>query len=328
MCSDVILGHEFLQNHSGLEMDFGGDRPPLKICGLAEVKVPAPFLFRNLTPDCKPVAIRSRHYSMADKKFIEAEIGRMLAEGIIRQSNSPWRAQVLVTSGENHKRRLVVDYSQTINRFTELDAYPLPNIDEMVNNIARYKVFSALDLKSAYHQVPIREDERLYTAFEARGKLYEFNRIPFGVKNGVAAFQRVLDEILRKEKVDGTFAYVDNVTVCGQTEEEHDQNLKRFLKVAEENNLTLNHSKSVIKVRALNLLGYSVKDGEIKPDPDRLQPLWNLPLPKDTASLRKAMGLLAPYSRWIPNFSEKIGPLSRANSFPLPIPKHCKLLRT
>ena len=234
LCSDIILGHEFLQNHSALEMDFGGDRPPLKICGLAVVKVPAPFLFRNLTPECKPVAIRSRHYSMADKKFIEAEIGCMLSEGNIRPSNSPWRAQVLVTSGENHKKRLVIDYSQTINRFTDLDAYPLPNIDEMVNNIARYKVFSALDLKSAYHQVAIREDERQYTAFEAGGKLYEFNRIPFGVKNGVAAFQRVLDEILRKENVKGTFAYVDNVIVCGETEEEHEQNLKRFLKVAEE----------------------------------------------------------------------------------------------
>ncbi|XP_068220393.1 uncharacterized protein [Palaemon carinicauda] len=114
LCSDVILGHDFLRKHSGLEMDFGGEKPPLKICSLGVVKV------------------------------------------------------------------------------------------------------------------AIREEERPYTAFEAGGKLYEFNRIPFGVKNGVAAFQRVLDEILKKEKVGGTFAYVDNVTVCGETEEEHDQNLRGF----------------------------------------------------------------------------------------------------
>ena len=75
----------------------------------------------------------------------------------------------------------------------------------MVNDVARYKVNSTLDLRSAYHQVEIKEEEKPYTAFEARGKLYEFNRIPFGVTNGVASFQRVIDEILEKENVKGTF---------------------------------------------------------------------------------------------------------------------------
>lgn len=317
LCSDVILGHEFLQNHSALEMAFGGERPPLKICGLAAVKVPAPFLFRNLVAECKPITIKSRHYSMADKKFIETETEHMLLEGIIRPSNSPWRAQVLVTSGENHKKRMVIDHSQTINQFTELDAYPLPRIDEMVNNIAKYKVFSTLDLKSAYYQVAIREEEKPYTAFEADGKLYEFNRIPFGVKNGVAAYQRVIDEILKKEGVKGTFAYVDDVTVCGETEEEHDKNLTRFLDVAKDYNLTLSYDKCDFRVQAINLLGYLIKEGAIRPDPERLQPLLNLPLPKDTASLQKSMGMLPHYSQWIPNFSEKIHPLSHAIGFPL-----------
>ncbi|XP_068240061.1 uncharacterized protein [Palaemon carinicauda] len=201
---------------------------------------------------------------------------------------------------------MVIDYSQTINRFTELDAYPLPRIDETVNNVSRYKVFSTSDLKSAYHQVPIREDEKLYTAFEASGKLYEFNRIPFGVKNEVAAFQRVVDQILAKEKVEGAFAYVDNVTVCGETEEEHDKNLNHFLKVARDYNLTFNHDKCDFRTQSINLLGYSIKDREIRPDLERLRPLLSLPLPKDTASLRRMLGLLAHYSRWIPNFSEML----------------------
>ena len=75
----------------------------------------------------------------------------MLKEGIIEPSQSPWRAQILIVSPENHKKRLVVDYSQTINRFTLLDAYPLPRIEDMVNEIASYQVFSTLDLTSAYH---------------------------------------------------------------------------------------------------------------------------------------------------------------------------------
>ena len=110
----------------------------------------------------------------------------MLKEGIIEPSQSPWRAQTLVVSPENHKKRLVVDYSQTTNRFTLLDAYPLPRIEDMVNEIDSYGVYSTLDLTSAYHQGTIKPEERKYTAFEAAGSLYQFCRSPFGVTNGVA----------------------------------------------------------------------------------------------------------------------------------------------
>lgn len=87
--------------------------------------------------------------------------------------------------------------------------------------------------------------------------------------------------------------------------------------MSQECNFTLNQSKRVFKVRVLNLLGYSVKDGEIKPVPEPLLPLWNLPLPKDSASLRKAVRLFVHYFRWMPNFSQKIHRLSHTNSFPL-----------
>ena len=73
---------------------------------------------------------------------------------------------------DTHRKRLVIDYSRTINTYTELDAYPLPRID--VNEISNYSVFSTLDLKSAYHQIPLRDDEKKYTAFESGGRLYQF----------------------------------------------------------------------------------------------------------------------------------------------------------
>ena len=136
--------------------------------------VESPPLFGNLTPDCHPIATRSRHYSQDDKRFIRSEIEKLLSEGIIEESNSPWRAQVLVTKNENHKKRLVIDYSQTINLFTTLDAYPLPSIEDIVSQVAVNTVFSSVDLKSAYHQIPIISNERKYTAFEASGKLYHF----------------------------------------------------------------------------------------------------------------------------------------------------------
>ena len=87
-----------------------------------------------------------------------------------------------------------------INRFTELDAYPLPRIDEQINQLAKCRIFSTLDLKSAYYQIPLHPDDRVFTAFEAAGQLYQYRRLPFGVTNGVAAFQRIIDKIIASNK--------------------------------------------------------------------------------------------------------------------------------
>ena len=228
LCADVILGHDFLRLHNSLVISFEGKRPILRLCSLATANVSAPPLFANLSADCRPIAIKSRRYSDSDAKFISQEVKKLLDEGIIERSNSPWRAQVLVTTNERPKKCLVIDYSQTINRFTQLDAYPLPRITDMVEEIAQYKIFSTLDLRSAYHQIPILQSERQYTAFEADRALYQFRRIPFGVTNGVACFQRTMDEIIKTEHLDGTFAYIDNITICGHSQEEHDSNLQKF----------------------------------------------------------------------------------------------------
>jgi len=147
-----------------------------------------PELFANLTADCHPVASKSRRYGFDDRKFMAAETRRLLQEGIIEPSNSPWRAQVVVTKDENHRNRLAIDYSETINRFTLLNGYPLPRIDDTVNKIAQYRVFSSIDLRSAYHQLPIKEEDKPYTAFESCGSLYQFTRVPFGVTNGAVCF--------------------------------------------------------------------------------------------------------------------------------------------
>ena len=150
-CEEVILGQDFMRKHKSVEFDFGGDEHPLHICGMMAVDGKPPSLFSNLTPDCEPVAVKSRRYTSSDAKFIESETQRLLAEGIIEPSTSSWRAQVLVTAEERHKKKMVIDYSQTLNRFTQLDAYPLPRIDDMVQKIAQYYIYSTFDLKSAYH---------------------------------------------------------------------------------------------------------------------------------------------------------------------------------
>ena len=156
LCADLILGLDFQSQHESVVFKHGSSKPSLSICGVSTLNMDPPQLFANLTDDCHPIAIKSRKYSHNDLTFINSEVKRLLHEGIIEPSKSPWRAQVVVTKGENHKKRMVIDYSQTINRFTLLDAFPLPRINDLINDIAQYRVYSTIDLRSAYHQVPLQ----------------------------------------------------------------------------------------------------------------------------------------------------------------------------
>ncbi|GFT18810.1 putative retrovirus-related pol polyprotein from transposon opus [Trichonephila clavipes] len=250
LCSDVLIGHDILNRHSSVEIGFDGNRPPLTICSLAVAQVPPVSLFSNLNPDCRPLVTKSRCQTVEDNIFMALEVQKLLQEGVIEPSNSPWRAQAFVIRGENHKPRMVVDYSQTINKYTLLDAYPLPKIEE---------------------------DEGLTL----------------------------------------TYPFIDDVTVCGKDQKEHDDNLEKFMTVAKKYNLTLNEDKCTYSSNSVHLLGYIIQDGIIKPDPERLKPLRDMPVPKDSSALQLALGMFAHYCRWIPGFSKKIRPLLGKKQFPL-----------
>ena len=249
LCTDIIIGRDILKEHKRVVLNFNGPRDELVIGAIPSerpiiapttpststpqtfgaMNISPPPLFTHLTSDLKPIATKSRRQSPAELSFMRQEIVKLKRQGVIRPSVSPWRAQPFVTRDDGtHKRRMVVDYSDTINRFTELDAYPMPNVLEMVEKISKYKYFATFDLKSAYHQIPIKEEDMKYTAFEVDGQLWEFTRIPFGVTNGVSAFQRTIDKVIETEQLQDTFAFVDNVTICGMTKEELDANVAAF----------------------------------------------------------------------------------------------------
>ena len=147
LCADLILGLDFQSQHTSVVFHYGGSEPQLSVCGFSTLKVDPPKPLANLIADCHPIASKSRRYSQEDFFFIDEEVKRLLRVGIIEPSRSPWRAQVVVTN-EDHRRRLAIDFSQTINMFTLLDAFPLPRISDIVNKIAQYSVFSTIDLLS------------------------------------------------------------------------------------------------------------------------------------------------------------------------------------
>ena len=110
LCADVLLGHDFLQRHQTVEIPFQGTKPPFSLCGLSVATLTSVPLFAHLDPSCRPISTKSRRHNHSDEIFIRTEITKLLKDGIIEPSQSPWRAQVLVTTNERHKRRMVVDY--------------------------------------------------------------------------------------------------------------------------------------------------------------------------------------------------------------------------
>ena len=270
LCSDVILSQDFIMKlHERITFQSGGRRPSINVpnrlngmVSVAAANVEPPQLFQFLDPGIKPVAAPSKRLNanvlvfvrqevtqLSEKGIIEPALSPWRAQVLIEPALSPWRAQVLITKDERKKQHMVIDYSQTITQYTLLDAYPLPRMDDQVNEIAQSKVYSTLDLKSAYHQIPLLAADWPHTAFEADGKLYQFRRPLFGITNGVSTFQRIIDKIISSHKLKKTFAYLDNITVAGKDQEEHDANLKALLNVAESCDLTFNESKSVICLR-------------------------------------------------------------------------------
>ena len=193
---------------------------------------------------------------VVDMDFIKSETKRLLTENIIEPSNSPWRNLSSERSQEKNDCRLFT------NSYTQLDAHPLARINELVNKLASYKIFSTID----HHQITIDPGERLYTAFEADGSLYQFCRILLGVTDGVACFPRKIDDFIQSNKLSDTFGSLDNVTIGGYSQEHHDENLENFLTAANEHQLTFKITNYVFSATSLNLLGYHTSQGTLEPD--------------------------------------------------------------
>ena len=115
----------------------------------------------------------------------------------------------------------------------------------------------------------------------------------------------------------GVFPYLDDITICGKDQKEHDANLKSFLDAAKRKNICYNEEKSVFSTRRLSILGYVIEEGEIRPDPERMRPLRELQIPQDSKALKRCLGLFSYYSQWNPEFSNRIKPISSCKSFPL-----------
>jgi len=189
----------------------------------------------TIPTDEEPVYFFSKMYpypqGVAD--FVNAEVKQLLADGIIRPSESPYNNPIWVVDKKgvdkdgHNKKRLVIDFRE-LNKKTEDDKYPIPNILVKLSNLGKTQLFTTWDLKSGLHQIKLAEKDRKKTAFSINNEKYEFCRLPFRLKNAPSIFQRAIDDVLRDVIGKICYVYIDDVIIFSETKEDH---IKQFDKI-------------------------------------------------------------------------------------------------
>jgi len=245
--------------------------------------------------------INKKHQS-----FITAKVNELLSAGVITESNSPWRHNPVIVQKSDGSPRLTINY-KPINNATIFDAFPLPRIEDLVQKLSSAKVFSSLDFCQCYHQIPLCKSDQEKTAFAVNGKLYQYTRLPFGLKNAVAYCGRVMQKLF--SDIDNVLVYLDDILIYGSSVEEHNRSLEIVLKRIMEAGLSLNSKKCFFYRSEISFLGYDIVAGTAKPNVNRTEPVRNFPLPNSVKSLQRFLGMCTYYSKYISDFSTLCKPL-------------------
>lgn len=261
-----------------------------------------------------PTYTRNYPYPWALREVVDKEIKKLLRDGIIRPSRSPYNAPIWVvpkkqdSSGEK-KYRVVVDFRK-LNSVTVPDRYPIPEISEVLANLGGNKIFSVVDLKSGFHQIPLREEDMEKTAFSISNGKFEFTRLPFGLKNGPSIFQRALDDILRDFIGKTCYVYIDDIIIFSKDTESHLKHLEEIFSTLEDANMKVQLDKCDFFKEEVEFLGFVVSGGGVKMNPKKVEAITNFPYPTNLRELRSLLGLFNFYRRFIKGFAEIAKPLT------------------
>ena len=239
---------------------------------------------------------------------VDKEVEAMLRMGVIEPSHSDWRSPIVMVPKPDGSIRFCIDYRE-VNRVAKFDAYPMSRTSTLIDQLGTATYLSALDLTKGYWQVPVHPEDREKTAFATPKGLYQFRRMPFGLHGAAATFQRLVDRALVQCQ-EFTVAYIDDIIIFSPDWPTHVRHLEQVLHALAQAGLRINPKKSHLGFKELKYLGFLVGNGQLKPLPERVTTLQTSAAPTTKKQLRRFLGLIGYYSRFIPQYATIASPLT------------------
>lgn len=263
--------------------------------------------------DLPPINQKNYRLPFTHKEIINVTVQELLDSNIIEHSNSPWNSPLLVVDKkpgpDGHKKhRVVVDFRK-LNSHTIGDAYPLPRIDDILDQLSTAKYFTTLDLASGYHQVPIDPNDIEKTAFSSPLGHFHFLRMPFGLKGAPATFQRLMDQTLKGLLGSDCFVYLDDIVIYSNSIEDHISKLNNIFQRLLLAKLKLQPQKCHFLKREIIYLGHKCSQNGCEPDPEKTNTIQNIREPTNVKEIQSFLGIANYYRRFIPNFAKTALPL-------------------
>jgi transposase InsO family protein len=245
------------------------------------------------------------------REAVEDEIKRMLDLDVIEPATSEWAAPIVLIPKPDGSLRFCIDYRR-LNALTVRDSYPLPRMDDCLDSLATANIFSTLDANSGYWQLNVAEADRDKTAFTSHRGTYRFKRMPFGLINAPATFQRAMDVLLSRVLWKTAIVYLDDVIVFSKTVEDHIREVDDVLTILESAGVSLNMKKCHLFRSRVDYLGHVVRPGKLAMSGKKVTAVVDWPLPRNKTEVRSFVAFCSVYRRFVPAFARIAGPLNEA----------------
>lgn len=261
------------------------------------------------TGDAPPVRERYRPVPPSLYPELRTLLQGMLANGVVTESSSPWAAPVVLVRKKDGSWRFCVDYRK-LNAVTHKDAFPLPRIEESLTGLTQSRWYSTLDLASGYWQVEVDPRDKEKTAFATPMGLYQWERMPFGLCNAPATFQRLMQRCLGEQVNDFLLIYLDDIIVFSANFESHLKHLEQVFARLEHHGLKLHPQKCKLFQQEVRYLGHIVGQQGVSVDPEKTAAVREWEVPTTVRGVRSFLGFAGYYRRFVPGFSKIAGPLN------------------
>ena len=272
-----------------------------------------------LLPTAIPVNSKPYHYSPFHKSEIERQVQELLQAGLITHSNSPFASPVLLVKKKDGSWRLCVDYRK-LNDLTIKNRFPMPVIEEILDELSGSKYFTKLDLRAGYHQVRMQPQDEHKTAFKTHQGHYQYKVMPFGLTNAPATFQCIMNHILQPFLRRFVLVFLDDILIYSPTMEDHIHHIDLVFEQLRKNQFYVKDSKCSFAQSSLEYLGHIISDKGFSTDQSKIADMLKWPAPIDFTELRGFLGLTGYYRRFVKHYGLITKPLTsilRLNQFTL-----------